>query len=566
MEILAKGIIEKNITENEEAKVHESEELRGKGGLRSLPFIMGNEIFERVAGAGLSANMIRYLTESYHMSPTNSSIIMNVSSGVSNILPIFGAYLSDAYFGRFLVLTFCSIIFLIGNTLLWLTTLMTQSGTSNSCIPKSGNCNSGSATVPRLALLGFALAFMSVGSGGLKPCNMAFGADQLSNCKNKSTLQKYFNIYYSIVGLSFIFAIGVIVPIQDKFGWRVGYLIPVVLMAISIVLFLSGSSLYIKKKGNKSLLNELWPVIKKAFENRHVKLPPKVDDGLYFGYEIQVPSEKLSFFNKACIISNTKEPKVPSQYLCAVEQVENLKTVIRILPIWSASIIMSLFMSQNFATLQALKMDRHVFPWFQIPPASFGIFSVITMTIWSGGYNRFILPLIKKITNNTIGLSQKQRIGIGIIIGILAMAVSAIVENYRRRFIISSARWLIPQFALLGLAEAFAIIGQIEFYYNELPKSMKSFGVALFSLGMGIANMVMSGILKTIKNLSRVGGRRGWLTDELNDGRYDYYYWVLAGLGVLGFGWFVVCSRVYGEEGKNKYWDDDEEGDSQVIH
>ena len=86
----------------------------------------------------------------------------------------------------------------------------------------------------QLPLLFTSFALMSLGSGGIRPCTLAFGADQLdkrdNSAKNVRTLQTFFNWYYTVLGLSIVFAATIIVYIQQARGWVVGFAVPVVLM------------------------------------------------------------------------------------------------------------------------------------------------------------------------------------------------------------------------------------------------------------------------------------------------------------------------------------------------
>ncbi|EHA8590737.1 putative protein NRT1/ PTR FAMILY 1.2 [Cocos nucifera] len=293
------------------------------------------------------------------------------------------------------------------------------------------------------------------------------------------------------------------------------------------------------------------------------------------------------FFNKACIIKNPIEhlnvdgSASKPRNLCTVEQVEGLKSVMRVIPLWSSGFMVPLVLNQSFPVLQAKTMDRHIFSKFEIPAGSFGVFGTLTLTVWSGSYDRFIVPVLEKITGRPRAFSLKQRMGIGIIISTVSTGVAAIVEAIRRRKAIEqgladdmngvvtmSAMWLVPQHCLSGLAEAFSVISQIEFYYTELPRSMASFGVAFWTLGAGLANLLGVLVLKILTRTTRGRNGRGmWLSTNLNKGHYDYYYWVLTLMGVVDFFYFLVCSWAYGKEGKNRMreevGDDDEEESMQ---
>ncbi|PKI76275.1 hypothetical protein CRG98_003386 [Punica granatum] len=88
-------------------------------------------------------------------------------------------------------------------------------------------------------------------AGGIRPCSIAFGADQLDNHenpKNQLVLQSFFNRYYASVGITVMLSVTVIVYIQDKAGWVIGFEVPLVLMFLAAVLFLIGSPFYVKSQ------------------------------------------------------------------------------------------------------------------------------------------------------------------------------------------------------------------------------------------------------------------------------------------------------------------------------
>ncbi|KAG9156052.1 hypothetical protein Leryth_012122 [Lithospermum erythrorhizon] len=224
-----------------------------KGGFRTMPFIIVNESFEQVASFGLTPNMIIYLMNDYHLDAATGSSIIYLWSALSNSLSIFGAVTADSYFGRFWVICFGSISSLLGMILLWLTAVFPQLKPSP-CYQSSNSCNS--ADVTQLAVLFLSFGLISVGAGCVRPCSIAFGADQLANVSTSGNkeriLDAYFNWYYASAMFSNIVAVTVIVYIQDRYGWKIGFAVPFILMSISgsNSLF-SSSSLYVKVKSEE---------------------------------------------------------------------------------------------------------------------------------------------------------------------------------------------------------------------------------------------------------------------------------------------------------------------------
>ncbi|KAM0848927.1 hypothetical protein ACQ4PT_054063 [Festuca glaucescens] len=547
-------------------------------------------MLERVAGFGLNTNMIMYLTKQYHLSNVTAGATLFVWAAAANFAPIPGALIADMYIGRFAAISLGSIACLTGIVFLWLSAMIPGA--------QPPPCGVGLAPAqctppgPRhLAWLITGFTFLSIGAGGIRPCSMAFGADQFSRHPKEQRsriLQAYFNAYYASIGVAFTVAVTVIVYVQDNVGWKAGFAVPMGLMTLSAVSFLLGSRLYIKEKGSKQMFSGIGGAILAAVKNYRARLPVKTEDGVYHHLKdckLTVPTDKLRFLNKACMISSTGnedshgDDVATSEWhingdrrLCTVDQVEQLKSAIRILPIWSSTVFLAQAISQNYAVLQANEMDRRVGA-FRVPGCSLTMFNMVTMSLWSGSYDRWIAPALRRVTGNPRGLTMKQRIGVGLLLATTAMAVSAAVEGARRRLALAgtgtaapmSAFWLVPQFALMGLAEAFGVIGELEFFYTELPKSMASFSMALLYMALGVGNLVNSFIVKVVDEASRRGGRTSWLSSDLNAGHYDYYYWLLACLGAVNFVYFLWCAWVYGEEEKNVQWEEDGEAERPVA-
>ncbi|KAL5227435.1 hypothetical protein ABZP36_015700 [Zizania latifolia] len=94
---------------------------------------------------------------------------------------------------------------------------------------------------------------------------------------------------------------------------------------------------------------------------------------------------------------------------------------------------------------------------------------------------------------------------------------------------------------------------------------MASWSMALLFMAMGVGSLVGSLIIKVVHEASRRGGKTGWLPEDLNAGRYDNFYWLLAGLGAVNLVYFLWCGWAYGEEGKNVEWEDEGERETPMA-
>ncbi|KAJ8432388.1 hypothetical protein Cgig2_009990 [Carnegiea gigantea] len=574
--------IEDGITEEKVAFLHKDDKLelqpsnsRRKGGLRTMPFIFVNESFEKVASYGLLPNMIFYLMNEYHVEAASGSIILSLWSAASNTMAIFGAFLSDSYLGRFRVIALgtCSSLldnpdnFQQGMTLLWMTSMFTWM--KPSAHPQFGQgCES--ATSLQFLVLYTSFALISIGAGCVRPCSIAFGADQVNNRENPNNervLDSFFQWYYASTGLATVIALTLVVYIQDQFGWRIGFGVPASLMVLSLIAFLLGSPLYVHVPPEKNLFLGLIQVPVAAFQKRKINLSvPEAVEHYFNGSDsnIRIPIDKLRCLNKACYIVDGERELNPDGSakdpwsLSTVEQVESLKAILRLMPLWSTGIMMLVVVTNTFTTLQAKIMDRHITSGFEIPAGSFSVLSVVIITIWIAFYDRVVVPLLAKYCGMPLGPDPRIRMALGLLLSCIAMIIAGVVESIRRKMAIDngmedqpnavfgmSAMWLAPQLVLVGFAEGTNSVAQMQFYYAHLSKSMYSLAMAMFTLGMAVANLVGGLLIDLVDVFSSAGGKESWLSTNLDKGHLDYYYFLLAFLGFINFLYFLICCRVY---------------------
>ncbi|MFS7916179.1 putative chromatin remodeling SNF2 family [Helianthus anomalus] len=115
--------------------------------------------------------------EVYQMEVVSGTSILSIWSALSNGLSIFGAFISDSYLGRFRVIATGSFSALLGMISLWLNSVVPQ--LTPSCDGLDTSCNPRSLT--HLVFLYTCFILLSIGSGCIRPCSIAFGADQLKH-------------------------------------------------------------------------------------------------------------------------------------------------------------------------------------------------------------------------------------------------------------------------------------------------------------------------------------------------------------------------------------------------
>jgi len=272
------------------------------------------------------------------------------------------------------------------------------------------------------------------------------------------------------------------------------------------------------------------------------------------------------FLNKAGIITEGDiradgSSPVSSWRVCSVQQIEQLKSIMRTLPIFSCGIANQITNSQQhtFSVLQALSMDRRLgSKGFQIPAGSFSVFSLLVLIAWLPFYDRVVVPMARRVTKDNRGVTMFQRMGIGFFISALSMLVAGLVEAKRRSTALShgladqpsaivpiSALWLVPQFCIAGLAEAFHTVGNLEFFYDQFPATMRSTAIAMSSCTAALGHYLSATIVTVVHNTTGRDGRPDWLDDNLNRGHLEYFYWLLSTMEALNLIYFIACARWY---------------------
>lgn len=504
--------------------------------------LTGTELSERICVMGISMNMVTYLVGTLHLSSSKSANIVTNFMGTLNLLGLLGGFLADAKLGRYLTVAISASICALGVILLTLATSI-RSMRPPHCFDSRGQQKCTEANGHQLAFLYTALYTIALGGGGIKSNVSGLGSDQFdtSDPVEEKAMVYFFNRFYFCISLGSLFAVTVLVYIQDNVGRGWGYGISAGTMIIAVVILLCGTPLYRFRKPQGSPLTVIYRVFFLAFRKRNLAYPSSKPSQLNGYYEAQVPfTERFKCLDKAAILddlSMADQNRANPWIVSTVTEVEEVKIVLKLIPIWSTCILFWTVYSQmnTFTIEQATFMNRKL-GTFVVPSGSMSFFLFITILLFTSLNERLFVPIARKFTRKAQGITSLQRVGVGLVFSIVGMVVSAVVERERRQRVIRdqtriSAFWLVPQFFIVGAGEAFAYVGQLEFFIREAPERMKSMSTGLFlsTLSMGY---FLSSLLVTVVEKGTNGS---WLRSNLNKAKLDYFYWMLAVLGVVNF-------------------------------
>ena len=152
-----------------------------------VPYIVGNEAAERFSFYGMNSILVVFMTKYLTDAQGNLAVMSNkdaegwyhVFVSAAYFLPLFGAILADAMFGKFRLILWLSIVYCFGHLALALD--HTRLG------------------------LAIGLALIALGAGGIKPCVSANVGDQFG-ASNQHLLSRVFNWFYFSINIGSAFS------------------------------------------------------------------------------------------------------------------------------------------------------------------------------------------------------------------------------------------------------------------------------------------------------------------------------------------------------------------------
>ena len=329
------------------------------------------------------------------------------------------------------------------------------------------------------------LVCIAIGAGGIKPCVSAHVGDQFGS-GNKHMLTQVFNWFYFSINLGAA-ASTILTPIlldHPSFGPWAAFGLPGVLMAIATFVFWLG-------------------------RNTFIHVPP---GGYDFLKETFSPVGRRALLNLAPLF------------------------LIFIPGFWA------LFDQTGSSwVLQAEHMDRNVLG-FELLPAQIQAANPLLILTLIPVFTYGIYPLMGRFFEVT----PLRKIGIGLFTTVGAFALTTAIEMAIEAGQSPSILWQLLAYVVITSAEIMVSIVSLEFAYTQAPKTMKSFVMGVYFLGVSLGNIFTAGVNWIITVPAQVDPTTGveiakattWLEGS------DYYLFftgVMAAVAVA----FVVFAQFY---------------------
>ncbi|RRT38170.1 hypothetical protein B296_00058986 [Ensete ventricosum] len=549
------------------------------------------EFGERLSYFGLATNLIIYLTTVLHQELKTAAKNVNYWSGVTTMMPLVGGFVADAYLGRFSTVILSTLVYigvhllarchpcllliiLLGHHVLFGGIWSLQGLgllTMSQLVPRLKPCHASGACGRSLRLheviFFLAMYLISGGTGGHKPSLESFGADQFDDNHAEERKQKmsYFNWWSFALCSGLTLGVTVVVYVQDAVSWWLADVVLTAVMCFCFVVFLAGRPFYRYRAPEGSPFTPMLQVVVAAMAKRHLPLPSDAAELYEVPKTLPQQSDKrllfhtskLRFLDKAAIVEHKDDGdafatgKLNPWRLATVTQVEELKLILAMVPIWLTVLPLGICISQTatFFIKQASTMNRALGGRFEIPAASVYAFGAIAMIISVTFYDKILEPSLRRATGKERGISILKRIGIGIAFSVAAMVSAALVERKRLRVaeakepssvVSMSVFWLAPQFMIMGFGDGFALVGLQEYFYDQVPDGMRSLGIAFYLSVFGVSNFLSSLLITVVDHITSRGEKGSWFAKDLNKSRLDCYYWLISAMSAVN-----LCGYVY---------------------
>lgn len=330
------------------------------------------------------------------------------------------------------------------------------------------------------------LTLIAIGAGGIKPCVSAHVGDQFART-NAHLLSKAFNWFYLSINLGAVVSQLLTPKLLEWYGPHVAFGVPGILMFLATLVFWMG---------------------RKTFAH--------------------VPADRKNFIKDLC------DPKF-------------LRALAGLIPLFMLiAAFWSIFDQSSSAWVaQAAKMDLRVMG-FELNPAQLQAINPFFILTLIPLFTLVIYPQ----TARFIDFSPLKRIGVGFLLTLATIYVSAWIEEQISAGLKPSIGWQVLAYLLITSAEILISITALEFSYTQAPKRLKSLVMSLDLMSVALGNFFTARVNAYIEKAGAAADLGG----------ANYWWFFLKVTAVTTVIFFVVASFYRGQT----YLQDDEEAASDL--
>jgi len=429
---------------------------------RQIRFLAWNEGCERFSFYGMSSILTIYMVTFLGLQDSDAEANFHLFVFAVYVTPLAGAWLADRFFGRYRVILWLSLGYVFGHAAVAL--FESDWG----------------------LLLG--LSLIAAGAGGLKPCAAAYVGDQFPPA-SRHLIQKVYDLYYWVINLGSLASTLLIPELLARFGPRVAFAVPGVLMAVALLVFWWG-------------------------RKRYVNLPPTGPNPNGFFRVVRYAIQRLGTGRAGQGWLDVAAERYPA------EAVEGAKAVFRILGVFAPiAAFWSLFFQYGSSwVLQADRMGRDLFG-YEVKASQMSslnaVFVLVTIPIFAG----WLYPLLAR---RGVKVEPLRKMRAGMFVTVLSFVWVMGIQIAIDAGLTPHVAWQAPAYLLISVGEVLVSVTALEFAYTQAPQSMKSVIMSLWYLTIAAGSLLTAAVAK----LNRFHG--AW---------YFGFFALLMLFGALAFSW-----------------------------
>jgi dipeptide/tripeptide permease len=510
--------------------------------------ILITETAERVAYYGFRAILVLYFTSGLQFTESTSVSLCAGTVSIAYLSPLLGASLADSSWGRYRTIWRFGLMYAVGLCLLTVGANLVHSPSNDSTDVTKNESNSNdnntttttTTTTTNLTwarLLSFVgLVLICIGTGGIKPCVSAFGADQV--VLNDDELQKhqhqkderireFFNSFYFCINVGALLSFAIIPLIRANCGFSTAFLVPTVCMIFALIVFMSQRKSYKHRILDPSTHHHnpsLFKVIQICFhillgtkENAVGSYGPyrrtmkshtsnRMADTTTRGEHILLPTTRQWGDGTSLVeydddddddddcahITTTSDRQLLYEDAC---QVLHLMPLILFFPVF-----WMLYDQQGSVwTLQATRLNLH-----GLEPEQLQFLNPLEIMIFIPLFDRIIYPWLDR---HRVNIEPLRRMEYGMFLTAISFCCSAglefVVQNRPPQTV--SLAWQIPQITILTVAEILLNVTGLEFAYSQAPSNMQAIILATFlfmtAIGDGMAAILFATVFAYLNSI-----------------------------------------------------------------
>ncbi|KAL1919111.1 uncharacterized protein VTP21DRAFT_2492 [Calcarisporiella thermophila] len=450
--------------------------------------IIITELCERCAYYGASTLFVSFMLNNLKITSDKATAINRGFSFIAYLTTILGAVLADQWFGKFRVVLFFSIMYVIGLALLTL----------------SADPDFSFDTRFPLFLVAIYL-FIGFGTGGIKSNVSVYAAEQVPkdivNHEKKviytqeMTVERIYRYFYWCINIGALFGqlvCPVISHTQGEKGFVYAFLIPTVFFAFGIVAFVSGKSRYINAPQYGSPLGKAFRCIRYAVSHRFKKKA---------GDESARPEPNIKREHWLDYAKSDVEGELEwnNQY------VEDMKRTIKACKVFLFFIIYYVLYYNMFDAFVTIGTHMQRPSWFG--PEQMNVVDSLVIVVLMPFFDLWIYPFLRKTFGWKLGPILRCTLGFAVMtLAFIYLTIwqkvlystgpyydfMSIADPHARDQAVNNLPvWvLVVVYALVALSEIFASCTGLELAYRAASEELKSVVMSIFLFMSALSSLI----------------------------------------------------------------------------